>query len=448
MNCVWFRNDLRLLDNTAWDRADTLGGVQLALYIDTPEQDKRHDVAPIKRDFKQRCVESLKQAVEAQGIAFYELSVDTYDAVPPALLEFAESFGVTQFIANREYALNEEARDKACAELLRAHDITLRLPHDQAILPPGSVLTQQGKPYTVFTPFYRNWAQQLQQYPEVPGDQSADGISDEPWPAGEAGAWQVLQRFCEARVSPYKAQRDFPAVEGTSQISPYLALGVISPRVCVQMAINAGGGTLAFDEGVETWVKELAWRDFYIHILHFFPRVSRHKAFKEDTEQLAWRDSEADFTAWCEGRTGIPIVDAAMRQLNQTGWMHNRLRMITAMFLTKHLLIDWRKGEQYFMSRLIDGHLASNNGGWQWAASTGTDAAPYFRIFNPIRQSEKFDKDGEFIRRYVPELAKLQGKPIHGPTDAQRRAFAPDYPAPIVDLDEGRKRALAAFKAL
>lgn len=448
MNCVWFRNDLRLLDNTAWERAEALGGVQLALYIDSPSQDREHDVAPIKQEFKQRCVEDLKQRVEALGVAFYELTVETYQAIPEALLAFAQNFGVEQFIANREYALNEEARDKTSAALLREHGVTLRLPHDQAILPPGSVLTQKDSPYTVFTPFYRNWAQQLQRYPEPPEEGDYDIDSAQAWPAGEQAAWCVLRRFCESRVSAYNAQRDFPAVEGTSQIAPYLAIGVLSPRVCVQMAINAGGGTLAFDEGVETWVKELAWRDFYIHILHFFPRVSRHKAFKEDTEQLAWRDSEADFAAWCEGRTGIPIVDAAMRQLNQTGWMHNRLRMITAMFLTKHLLIDWRRGERYFMSRLVDGHLASNNGGWQWAASTGTDSAPYFRIFNPVRQSEKFDKGGEFIRRFVPELAKLQGKAIHGPTQAQRHALAPDYPAPIVNLDEGRKRALAAFKAL
>jgi deoxyribodipyrimidine photo-lyase len=224
---------------------------------------------------------------------------------------------------------------------------------------------------------------------------------------------------------------------------------VLSPRQCLHAALAANQGEFdSGNPGVVTWINELLWREFYKHILVGYPRVSRHRAFRLETEAVPWRHAPQELAAWQEGRTGLPIIDAAMRQLLATGWMHNRLRMIVAMFLTKNLLIDWREGERFFMRHLIDGDLAANNGGWQWSASTGTDAAPYFRIFNPISQSQKFDPDGHFIRQWVPELAGLNKRDIHDPSSLGG-LFAPSgYPRPIVDLSRSRERALAAFKNL
>ncbi len=270
------------------------------------------------------------------------------------------------------------------------------------------------------------------------------------WPAGEAEALRRLELFTVERMKQYKAQRDLPGINGTSTLSPYLAIGAISARTCLAAAARANGGKLdSGDEGAMTWISELVWREFYKQVLVAFPRVCMNRAFKPGTERLAWRDDDDDFAAWCEGRTGYPIVDAAMRCLVKTGWMHNRLRMITAMFLTKDLLLDWRKGERFFMQQLIDGDLSQNNGGWQWSASTGTDAAPYFRIFNPFSQSAKFDADGAFIRQWVPELRDVVGEDIHNPGELPGLLrLKLDYPSPIVDHDEARERALAAFKAV
>ncbi len=233
-------------------------------------------------------------------------------------------------------------------------------------------------------------------------------------------------------------------------LSPYLTAGVLSVRQCAAAAIEANDGQLdGGHEGIVQWIDELVWREFYKHILVGFPRVSMHRAFKLETERLVWTDNDSQFEAWCHGQTGVPIVDAAMRQLTTTGWMHNRLRMITAMYLSKNLFIDWRRGERFFMQHLIDGDLAANNGGWQWAASTGTDAAPYFRIFNPVSQSKRFDPEGAFIRQFVPELADLDDSEIHDPSCLPSLVRSRlDYPEPLVDLSVSRKKAIDAFKAL
>jgi deoxyribodipyrimidine photo-lyase len=226
-------------------------------------------------------------------------------------------------------------------------------------------------------------------------------------------------------------------------LSPYLAHGVLSPRQCLSAALDANEGRLSGGSpGIETWISELVWRDFYRHVIALFPHVSRGEAFRPEADRVEWRNDPAELEAWRRGMTGYPLVDAAMRQLLTTGWMHNRLRMLTAMFLTKHLLIDWRLGERHFMSHLVDADFAANNGGWQWSASTGTDAAPYFRIFNPITQAERFDPAGEFVRTQVPELAETRGSAtltpwLHG---------VARYPAPIVDHAFARARALEAFK--
>jgi deoxyribodipyrimidine photo-lyase len=239
-------------------------------------------------------------------------------------------------------------------------------------------------------------------------------------------------------------------VAGTSRLSPYLAVGVVTARQCLRAAIDANRGRLDRGHpGPRAWIDELIWREFYRHVLVGFPRVSMNRAFRPETEPLPWRQDERQFKAWCQGRTGVPIVDAAMRQLQQEGWMHNRLRMIVAMYLAKDLFIDWRRGERHFMHHLIDGDLASNNGGWQWAASTGTDAAPYFRVFNPHRQSRRYDPEGLFIRRYVPELRELDSGSIHDPSAIDRRDFSRlGYPAPLCDHGQARRQVISAFKRL
>jgi deoxyribodipyrimidine photo-lyase len=251
-------------------------------------------------------------------------------------------------------------------------------------------------------------------------------------------------------IGSYGEHRDCPAVRGTSILSPFLAAGVISPRQCLQAAVAAARSSATDAHGAATWISELTWRDFYTHVLVGFPRVSKNRPFRLKSDSVMWRSSDADLAAWKSGRTGYPIVDAGMRQLNQTGWMHNRLRMVTAMFLTKHLLIDWRVGEQYFMRNLIDGDLAANNGGWQWSASTGTDAAPYFRIFNPFTQSSRFDPDGKFIKTFCPELTRLPVQSLHDPQKLSEHLHRSkiDYPCCIVDHAVARDRALRAFKHL
>jgi deoxyribodipyrimidine photo-lyase len=279
------------------------------------------------------------------------------------------------------------------------------------------------------------------------------------WPGGEAWARRQLRAFVKDAIGAYKTDRDYPGRAGTSAASVPLAVGALSTRQCLHAALEAGGlaaGGLnpkAFDrmpEGPRHWLSEVVWREFFTHVLVGWPRVCMNRAFQVHTDRLAWPTDRGAFEAWREGRTGIPIVDAGMRQLAATGWMHNRVRMVTAMFLTKNLFIDWRWGERHFMRSLVDGYFASNNGGWQWSASTGTDAAPYFRIFNPVSQSEKFDPEGAYIRRWVPELGGVAGEAVHAPHDRlpplARARLA--YPEPIVDLSASRDAAIRAFQAL
>ena len=255
---------------------------------------------------------------------------------------------------------------------------------------------------------------------------------------GEEYALDKLHKFIDQKILVYKEKRDFPAIDGTSSLSPYLSSGILSSKQCLFEVFEKLSEE---EEGVKTWVNEIIWREFYKYILFHNPRVSKNLSFSEKYDDFPWSDNQDHFIAWSKGKTGVPIIDAAMRQLNSTGWMHNRLRMIVAMYLSKNLLIDWRKGEKYFMQNLIDGDFASNNGGWQWSASTGVDAAPYFRIFNPITQSEKFDKKGDFIKKWVPEISSA--KNIHDPSTGERNDLG--YSNHLVDLKESRKKAIEAF---
>ena len=384
MQLIWLRSDLRLHDNTALAAAAARGPT-VAVYLLSPQQWLEHDDAACKIDFWLRNLRELNASLGALNIPLLLRTADHWDQAPAVLLELC-----------RQLNIDSDAVPASVAGFATPSESLRAL-----------------------------------------------------WPAGEQEARRRLDTFADAQIDYYQSERDFPAKPGTSQLSAYLAAGVISPRQCLHAALQSNQGE--FDSGkvgAVTWINELLWREFYKHILVGYPRVSRHRAFRPETEALAWRDAPDELAAWQEARTGLPIIDAAMRQLLETGWMHNRLRMVVAMFLTKNLLIDWREGERFFMRHLIDGDLAANNGGWQWSASTGTDSAPYFRIFNPISQSEKFDSEGLFIKHWLPELAGLNKKEVHNPASAGGLFGVADYPAPIVNLGASRERALAAFKNL
>ncbi|MBC9249625.1 deoxyribodipyrimidine photolyase [Pseudomonas alcaligenes] len=467
---IWFRTDLRVQDNTALAAA-MAAGPTLAVYLLSPPQWLAHDDAPCKVDFWLRNLVELRQRLAALNVPLLIRLEPYWRDAPQVIAELCLQHAIDCVHLNEEYGIHESRRDRAVAASLKPLGISMRSHLDQLFFAPGSVLTQSGTYFQVYSQFRKVCYQRL--HTSLPGlvplpvAQAPLGIASDAvpvavdgfappsaslrqlWPAGEAAAQERLALFAAERLSDYQDSRDYPAIPGTSQQSAYLAAGVISPRQCLHAALRGNQGEFdSGNPGAVSWINELLWREFYKHILVGYPRVSRHRAFRLETEALPWRDAPDDLAAWQQGRTGIPLVDAAMRQLLATGWMHNRLRMVVAMFLTKNLLIDWRAGERFFMRHLIDGDLAANNGGWQWSASTGTDAAPYFRIFNPISQSQKFDPDGRFIRTWVPELAALNKRDIHDPSAMGGLFGVADYPRPIVDLGHSRERVLQAFKSL
>ncbi len=469
---VWFRSDLRIHDNPALSAACASAGSDdarvSAIYYLCPEQARQHRQAPIQLDFIRRNLLELAAQLAHLGISMQLVTVDSFEDIAGHLARQVESENITAIFCNQEPGVNEQQRDHAVQNLL---SVPLRIHQSDCILPPGSVTNGQGEMYRVYTPFAKSWLQQLQHQgyrlspPPAPRGRVAAASTltwpttsavdlqltdSSAWPAGEEAALRRLQSFCNQQLHHYAEQRDFPARHGTSGLSPYLAIGVLSARQCVA-ALEQTLGYLPGGRGDSgfAWLNELIWREFYRHLLHGYPRLSKNRAFKPETERLAWRNDHNAFQRWCSGETGFPIVDAAMRCLNQSGWMHNRLRMICASFLTKDLQIDWRQGEEYFMSKLIDGDLASNNGGWQWSASTGADAAPWFRIFNPTTQGQKFDPQGNFIRHWLPELQSVPLNQLHQPSRwLQQHDPGNPYPLPIVDHKQARLETLAMFKAL
>lgn len=470
---IWFRNDLRITDNNALHHACKRSDEGVAaVFVVSPAQWQSHGWGANKVDFVLRGVEALRESLATRHIALKIITVEHFADTPAALLKQAKRFKCDALFFNREYELNEAKRDAAVSDAFASDGLAVHAFDDQTILPPVDIRTNNGDFYTVFSPFKRKWIDTLKQqlplqtWPK-PGKQRAIDIKSDAlpstikgytfneevsshWPAGESEAKKRLTRFINNSLGDYKKHRDLPAIDGTSTVSPYLACGAISPKQCLLAAMEANSDRLdSGRQGPLTWISELIWREFYRHVMVGFPRVCRYQPFKEHTAQMKWNDDDHLFEAWCEGRTGVPIVDAAQRQLVQAGWMHNRLRMITAMYLTKDLFIDWRRGERFFMQHLVDGDLASNNGGWQWSASTGTDAAPYFRIFNPYTQSERFDPAATFIKQYYPELREVDAKAIHDPTKWPPLLCGTlDYPEPIVDHKTARLRAIDAFKAL
>lgn len=467
---VWLRNDLRLHDNPALHAAAALRQGVVVVYVHCDAYVSRFPIAPARLDFARRHLQLLAPELARRHMALQVLRVPQAAEIAPALTRLAQELGASHCFFNAEYPLDELTRDQQANQLLRAQGVTVKRCHDRVIIPPGKVRNEADAPYKVFTPYKRKWlqlAQTLSLRPlDAPAPQAAltcppasveeidrlfegQALRDlsAHWPAGEEAAWERLQRFVAQDLSSYEARRDLPAVAGTSGLSPYLAVGALSPRQALAAVLAHTGGDWNRDAGVSTWISELIWREFYQHLVVDYPQICMHRAMQVHTEAFPWRHDAEDFARWREGRTGIPIIDAAMRQLNATGWMHNRLRMLVAMFLSKNLQIDWRWGERYFMEQLIDGDFAANNGGWQWSASTGTDAAPYFRIFNPITQSQRFDSQGQFIRAWLPELAGLSDKEIHVPQLA-KSGPPPGYPAPMVDLGASRKATIALFAGL
>src|SRR5690554_1444285 len=472
---MWFRNDLRLTDNPALHHSLQASEQLHGCFIVCQQFIDEHPINPRQLWFIGQHLRLLQQAFSRAGRAFTLLQVSRAADIPAALVALCREQNISRLAFNAEYPLNETRRDTAAVTALEAAGVVCKRYHDRALVPPGMPSSQQGNVYKAYTPFARAWRTLVQSLqfsaytavvkPMSAVDQtrshttaeaelidtvfnrlvSADVSASmaELWPVGEAAAAATLTQFCHTKINTYHQARDYPAMAGTSTVSAYLAIGVLSPKQCLLAARGDAGDCCHDSEGVACWVSELIWRDFYMHIGAAFPALSRHRPMQAYTEAFPWEDDPTVFKRWCEGQTGIPIVDAAMRQLNQTGWMHNRLRMVSAMFLTKNLRIDWRMGERYFMEQLIDADFSANNGGWQWSASTGTDAAPYFRIMNPQSQSERFDADGEFIKRFVPELKHLTGKKIHNPAGSVK-----DYPAPMVDLKESRATTIALFKAL
>lgn len=472
MQLTWFRQDLRLHDHAALWHA-TQAGPCIALVILSPAQWQMHDDAFIKIDFYLRQLVVLQQQLHDKNIPLMVATIPTWDAVPQALVEFCKHHKISSVHANIELGQNELQRDAHAQQQLEQNGIVLELYHDRTLFPVSSIRNKSQQPYQVFGAFKKQCYEKLsiglpQTYPDISVQAPITGyekiLDDIPtlqalypeqriepaqqalWPVGEAYALAQLDAFIEERVKDYGKARDFPALDQTSQLSTYLNIGILSVRQCIERLFPNGYLDFIHD-GQQIWLDELLWREFYQHILFDFPRVSKHLPFKQETLRMAWRDAPDDLIAWQHGQTGIPIVDAGMRQMLATGWMHNRVRMICAMFLSKNLLIDWRLGEAWFMQHLIDGDLAANNGGWQWCASTGTDAVPYFRIFNPVSQSQRFDANGDYIRRWVPELAHLDAKQIHEPY-AKASKTTLNYPRPIVDLKSSRVRAIDAFKHL
>ena len=482
---VWFRRDLRAEDHSALSHALQQCRQVHAVFVFDPAL-----LDPLPR--RDRRVEFIVESLRQLDAALRDLALATGSAAGSAVglivlqgdptvqvPALAQQLGAQAVYANEDYEPATRARDAAVQQALAAEGITLRLHQDHVLTAPDELRTGTRMPYTVFTPYYRKWltrldARHLAVRPVAPhaaalaarpavharavptladiGFEPTD-LSQLPLPAGVQGAQTMWQDFL-ARMAHYDTWRDFPARRGPSYLGVHLRFGTLSIR---EVARAAWALQQQGQAGATKWLAELCWRDFYSQVLWHHPEVV-DQALRPRMRALRWEDGatgDARFAAWCEARTGIPIVDAAMRQLHASGYMHNRLRMIAGSFLVKHLGVDWRRGEAHFALHLNDFDLASNNGGWQWVAGTGCDAQPWFRIFNPVSQSRRFDPEGAFIRRYVPELAALPPDALHAPWLAQPATLAAagirlghDYPLPVIDLDTGRRAALARLDAL
>ncbi len=431
INIFWFRRDLRLSDNAGLFQALKSGNPVIPIFIfDTNILDKLEDKTDRRVEFIHAAINEIQQellAIDSSLEVYYGKPLDVFK-------QLSLKYTIEQVFTNHDYELYAIERDAEIKEMLQKNGAVLNTYKDQVIFEKKEITKDDGLPYTIFTPYSRKWKAALKsnhleaynteqyftnfyQQPnfEMPSLKSMGftATSSE----DKSRKFFPSKELNEAIISKYTDQRNFPAIRGTTQIGVHLRFGTISIRAAANKAIGLN----------ETFLNELIWRDFYHMIIHHFPHVQRGLAFKKEYDLIEWRNNENEFKQWCNGQTGYPIVDAGMRELNATGFMHNRVRMITASFLIKHLLIDWRWGEAYFAEKLLDYDFAANNGGWQWAASSGCDAAPYFRVFNPTLQTEKFDKQLQYIRKWVPEFEGF------------------NYVAPIVKHEDARKRVLEVY---
>ncbi len=430
VNIIWFRRDLRLSDNAALYHALKSNYPVLPIFIfDRNILDKLDDKADRRVTFIHSALEEMQQQLVRMGS-----SLEVYYGFPEEVYQdLLKKYKIEKVFANHDYEPYALEREKRVENLLTSNGALLHTYKDQVIFEKEEVLKDDGKPYTIFTPYANKWKLKLQSFhlKAYPAEKYFENFYKQPpatIPSLEKIGFQKTdqlfpsKQLADAVISHYAEKRNFPALEnGTSKMGVHLRFGTISIRSLATRAKKLN----------ETYLNELIWRDFYHMILWHFPQVGKGKSFKPTYEMIEWRNNEEEFQKWCDGMTGYPIVDAGMRELNATGFMHNRVRMIVASFLTKHLLIDWRWGEAYFAEKLLDFDLAANNGGWQWASSSGCDAAPYFRVFNPALQTEKFDKDLKYIKKWVPEFQEFS------------------YPKPIVVHEMARKRVLEVYaKAL
>jgi deoxyribodipyrimidine photo-lyase len=457
----WFRSDLRLRDNTALAEAAARAEQMAMAFVFDDRLLLGSRVGPPRLRFLWDALERLAGDLKRRGHRLVLRRGDPVVEIPRLLRET----GAELLSFNRDpgpYAQLRDARIRTAVERAGARVLDCK---DRVLFESAELRTRAGQPFRVYTPFRRAWLTRSREdrplpigsirlprpiprlaigrMPRLAEFGAADDRTRIPR-AGEAAARRRLQRFLDDRIGDYASLRDDPAADGTSRLSPYLRFGLLSPRSCVEAALEVAAEFPGQVVGVWKWIDELIWREFYSAILEAHPHVLA-RSFRPEYQAIRWEDDEDLFRAWCEGRTGYPFVDAAMRQLAVEGWMHNRARMVVASFLTKDLLLDWRWGERFFMQRLIDGEPASNNGGWQWSASTGTDAQPYFRIFNPVAQGERFDPRGRYVRRFLPELRGVPDRHLHRPWEA---ACPPsDYPPPVVDHAHQRQLALARYQA-
>jgi deoxyribodipyrimidine photo-lyase len=454
----WFRNDLRLQDNTALNALATRAQQWLPVFVLDPRIIASSSAGEPRTRFLLDCLRRLSRDLEKRGVPLLVRAGRPEQVLPKLLRETR-----AQLLSFNEDATPfSRRRDAAVQQTVERSGGQVMAYLDRVVYRSSEVRTASGGAYSVYSPYRRTWWKRwnceprlpvrlVRLPPPIPGF-SADRIPDPREfdfdvgtcsipTGGEAAAQRRLERFLETAAERYHVDRDRPDLDGTSRLSPYLRFGVISVRQCIDRADEASHIEPALQRGVAKWLDELVWREFYSAILEEHPRVLREN-HRREYDAVAWNEDPTGFAAWCEGRTGYPIVDAGMRQLRATGWMHNRVRMIVASFLTKDLLIDWREGERFFFERLVDGDPASNNGGWQWAASTGTDPQPYFRIFNPVAQGRRWDPEGRYVRRWIPELRKVLDLHVHAPWES---TLPSGYPPPLFDHAERRELALERF---